>query len=252
MRELHVFLTSLMFYTRIPVPSFYQYQPEYTRESARYLTMVGVIVGSICAGVFWTCHQVFNQEISIILSMMVGVRVTGGFHEDGLADSCDGLGGGWERERILEIMKDSRIGTFGTLGLILVLGLKFTCINSLPQELIIPGIISAHVLSRLVPVRMLLRNQYVGHFEQSKAGSASHALSWSSLLVNLVVSAGVFYLLPSYLYALVLIPLFLLELYLFGYFKKWMGGYNGDALGATQQLSEVLYLLSVIGLWKYI
>ena len=124
-KEIELFLLALSFFTRIPVSKKLDYTEEKLSKSTKYFSLIGLIVGAFSMGIYWSSSFVFSKEISILLSMVASVLMTGAFHEDGLADVCDGFGGGWSRERILSIMKDSRIGTFGFVGLLLVMLLKF-------------------------------------------------------------------------------------------------------------------------------
>jgi adenosylcobinamide-GDP ribazoletransferase len=250
-RELRVFFTALMFYTRIPCPRWVDHDPDYMRESARYFSFIGWIVGGIGALVFWLANQVFSVEISLVLSIAATIRTTGGFHEDGLADVCDGFGGGWTKDKIIMIMKDSTLGTFGVLGLIIVIALKFLTLNSITPSDIPFAILAGHVLSRLTAARMLARGNYVENNNAAKAGSAAQKLSTASLLTNLVFGLAAFLLFQNWWLCLALFPLLLAEAFLYRFYKKWIGGYNGDCAGAVQQLTEVLFYLSLILLWKY-
>jgi len=122
-REIHIFLTSIMFYTRIPCPRWVDHSPDYLNQATRYFPLVGWIVGGVYAGSIVVLTMFFSPLISIILGLAISVLMTGAFHEDGFTDMCDGFGGGWTREKILLIMKDSRVGTFGLVGLGLLLAL---------------------------------------------------------------------------------------------------------------------------------
>ena len=133
-KELHIFFTTLMFYTRIPCPKNIDHNPEYLNKATRYFPIVGWIVGGISFAVYYLSSIVFSQEIAIILSMIGGILTTGAFHEDGFADVCDGFGGGWTKEKILMIMKDSAIGAYGAIGLVLLFLLKFQSLNQLIVE----------------------------------------------------------------------------------------------------------------------
>ena len=119
-KELHIFFTALMFYTRIPCPKNINHHPDYLNKASRYFPLVGWIVGGISFLIFYMTSFLFSVEIAVLLSMITGVLVTGAFHEDGFADVCDGFGGGWTKEKILMIMKDSAIGAYGAIGLVLL------------------------------------------------------------------------------------------------------------------------------------
>ena len=128
-KEIAVFLTAIMFFTRIPCPKNIDHSPEILTKSSRYFSLVGIIVGFFGALVFYVSELLFNDTISILLSMSGTIWITGAFHEDGFADVCDGFGGGWTKEKILTIMKDSRVGTYGIVGLGLLLAIKFNALS---------------------------------------------------------------------------------------------------------------------------
>lgn len=250
-KEIRIFFTALMFYTRIPCPKWVDHDPAYMKDSARYFSLVGGIVGVLGAAVFYLASQLFSIEIAVILSMAVTVRITGAFHEDGFADVCDGFGGGWTKERIIEIMKDSRLGTFGVAGLFFIFLLKFYALTAIAISALPLVIVSGHVVSRMVASRMLLRGSYVENNNQQKAGSAATKLAPVSFFVNVLIAAAVLVLFNSYYAFLLLVPLFLVEWLMFRFYKKWINGYNGDCAGAVQQITEVCFYLSCIVLWKY-
>src|SRR5882724_3479373 len=167
-KEWKIFLTAIMYFTRIRVPRIVDHSPEYLQKAPRYFPLVGIIVGAICSLLFLVFARYVSTDSGILASMIAGLLVTGAFHEDGFADACDGFGGGWTKEKILGIMKDSRIGAFGAIGLIAILGSKFLLLRELPTftpELNRPAgliffnyryfmgaVISAHSLCRLMPV----------------------------------------------------------------------------------------------------
>ncbi len=247
--ELHIFFSAVLFYTRIPVPAWVIHTDAYLSHNPKYFPLIGWIVGSLAAGVYWLACQLFAAPVAVVLCMLTSVWVTGAFHEDGLADTCDGFGGGWGQDRILAIMKDSRLGTYGVIGLSLVLLLKFTALVSLPAQLVSAVLIAGHAVSRFGAVSLRLSLSYVRENEDSKAkpiGKAPLAISHAGL-------AAVFGLLPLFAlldirYGLVLIPLLLVRWYLSRYFFKRIGGFTGDCLGAAQQALEVVFYLSVLGL----
>lgn len=247
--EIHIFFSAVISYTRIPAPAWVIHNNDYLSKNIKYFPLIGWIVGSIAAGVYWLALPLFSPSVAVVLSMIASVWITGAFHEDGLADTCDGFGGGWTQQRILDIMKDSRIGTYGMIGLALVLLLKFNLLVSLPHHLVPQVLIAGHALSRFIAASLRLSLSYVRENEDSKAkpiGKAPFAASHAAL-------AGVFGLLPlvtllDIRYGLVLIPLLLMRCYLARYFSKWIGGYTGDCLGAAQQALEVVFYLGVLGI----
>jgi len=245
--QLHLFLTALMFYTRIPVPAWLEYSPERLNRSTRYLPLIGWIVGGVGAVVFYGLVQIFPLQLSVFLSMLATILLTGAFHEDGFADFCDGFGGGYTRERIFTIMKDSRIGTYGSVGLIGMLGTKFLALQSLPVYLIPVAMISGHAFSRLMPVLIIFTSRYSREDELSKSKPIGKKGKHSDLIL-----ATVFALLPMVLFPwqfmAVSLPIALLLTFAFKkYTERKIGGYTGDCLGALQQMTEVLFYLCMLG-----
>ncbi|MEM9055816.1 MAG: adenosylcobinamide-GDP ribazoletransferase, partial [Pseudomonadota bacterium] len=159
--EWATFLLAVQFLTRLPLKLEGLYTPERMAASVRYYPMVGILIGSVCAVIFVLSDMIFPTAIAILLSMMAGLLLTGAFHEDGLADTFDGVGGGLTREKALQIMKDSRLGTYGTLALVIALALKAGALMALPTTLIAAALIAAHGLSRLSSVVVIATSRYV-------------------------------------------------------------------------------------------
>ncbi len=251
-KEIHIFFTALMFFTRIPCPKWVNHDPTYLRLSAKYFSLVGILVGSIGAFVFYVSSLLFSIEISLLLSMVSTIYTTGAFHEDGFADVCDGFGGGWTKDKILLIMKDSRLGTFGSVGLMLLLAIKFMALREINPGYIPIALIVGHSLSRFIATTLIYTHSYVRENDESKAKPAAKHIS-----LSMVIISGIFGILPVFLFQnpwifLALIPMYVSKVFLGAKFKKWIGGQTGDCAGAVQQLSEVVFYLSIIGLWKYI
>lgn len=251
-KEIHIFFTALMFFTRIPCPKWVNHDPTYLRLSAKYFSLVGILVGSIGAFVFYISSLLFSIEISLLLSMVSTIYTTGAFHEDGFADVCDGFGGGWTKDKILLIMKDSRLGTFGSVGLMLLLAIKFMALREINPGYIPIALIVGHSLSRFIATTLIYTHSYVRENDESKAKPAAKHISLSMVSIS-----GIFGILPVFLFQnpwifLALIPMYVSKVFLGAKFKKWIGGQTGDCAGAVQQLSEVVFYLSTIGLWKYI
>jgi adenosylcobinamide-GDP ribazoletransferase len=257
-KELNIFYTAILFYTRIPVPKSYEYKEEYMRLSARYFTLVGWLIGITSAEFFWIFEKAVGLDIAIILSMVYSIRLTGAFHEDGLADVCDGFGGGWNKENILSYMKDSRLGTFGVIGLISVLIFKFFCLRALPVEWIPIALVAGHSLSRTAAARMLMRGKYVENNNLEKAGSAAQKLSAKSFIINLLMGFTTLVLfkflglnnLQLCLTVLAGFSVFIIEAHLFSFFFKWIGGYNGDCAGTVQQAAEIGFYFGLVLIFK--
>ncbi|MDZ7878326.1 MAG: adenosylcobinamide-GDP ribazoletransferase [Saprospiraceae bacterium] len=263
-KQFHIFLTAVMFYTRIPCPSWVNHSEEMLNRATIYFPFIGWIVGGFGALIFGVSHLVFPNSVAILLSMISTILLTGAFHEDGFGDVCDGFGGGWTKEKILTIMKDSRMGAYGVIGLLAILAMKYASIDGIlslnrPFSALFDGIIAlliAHPLSRLVAVWMIFTMEYARENDaDGKAKPVAKRLPFSDFLVACFFGlaplsmAALFYQNPCIL--LVVLPLFILKKYLEYYFKKWIDGYTGDCLGATQQMAEVLIYLSLLIIWKF-
>ncbi len=252
-QELQIFFTALMFFTRLPCPQKLDYCEEYLNQSTKYFPLIGWIVGGSAAIVFFVSHLIFPISIAILFSMIASILITGAFHEDGFADVCDGFGGGWTKKHILDIMKDSRLGTYGVTGLTLILVLKFSTIQSLPIEIIPIILIAGHSLSRFATSIVLLISQYVRDNDDSKVKPVAKKLSRSAFIIAGFFGIAPLLALPSYACLLAIIPVVLMALYLTHFFNQKIGGYTGDCLGTTQQITEmVFYLTMVTEFWTFI
>ena len=240
---------AFIFYSRIPLPSGW-YSKE-SNHSSRYFSLVGWLVGGVSVGVWLLAQMLFSGSfgtfpvvtlpIAVLLGMIAAVLLTGALHEDGFADTCDGLGGGWTPEERLRIMKDSRIGTYGALGLVFLVLLKFYALLQIETE-ILPWVwFAGHALSRFVSISQLRFASYVQDAAKSKSGTMTE-FSGVDLFVN-----GTFGLLPLFFIGnqvWVALPAVVLVWWLsLVYFKRKLGGVTGDCLGATQQLNEVVFYL---------
>ena len=254
-KELRIFFTALMFYTRIPCPKWVDHSQEYLNKATRYFPLIGWIVGAVNVLVIYTFSFIFPSSICVIMTLGASVLLTGASHEDGYADLCDGFGGGWTKSQILEIMKDSRVGTYAVVGLILLIFLKiFTLITLLEYELLfcLKSIVLAHVLSRWSVTTIIYTHNYSRADSRSKVKPIAKNLSLTNLLVASLWVIPCLFLFQSWLIFLVIPIVYAMKIYLARYFQKWIEGYTGDCLGATQQINEIVTLLFCLVLWKFI
>lgn len=266
-KEWRIFLTAVMFLTRIRVPASIDHRPEYLQQSPRYFPLVGWIVGGISVLSFLVFNKFFSENIALLASIIAGILTTGAFHEDGFADTCDGFGGGWTKEKILLIMKDSRLGTFGVIGLLSILSAKFLVLKELPKftpvslsntlniflnyRVFIGIILTGHSLSRFMGVTVIQQYAYV----TADDGSKSKPVTTSRLSLPSLLVAALFGILPMVLlppvFLFALLPVVLARFRMAAYFNKWIGGYTGDCLGAIQQVTEIVFYLSCYLIWTY-
>ncbi|TAG30303.1 MAG: adenosylcobinamide-GDP ribazoletransferase [Sphingobacteriia bacterium] len=267
-----IFRTALMFLTRIPVGRL-PFSQANLQASARYFSWVGILVGLVSAMVCIVANYLFSMPLSIAISMMASILLTGAFHEDGWADCCDAFGGGWTKEKILTIMKDSRLGTYGVVGLIGMLAIKFLLLleisNNTSAILLGMVMITAHSSSRFFAVTIMQKLPYVQDIDSSKSKPLANRkltkIEMGVLLIGMAIPLIVLsqistdyrlpftvYHLPSTVYFLLLLPCYIFCIFARRYFKKWIGGYTGDCLGATQQITELIFYLGFLLLWKFI
>jgi len=266
-KEWKIFWTAVQFLTRIRVPAGISHDPEYLQEAPRYFPLIGWIVGGLCALSFLVFSRYISVDAGILSAMITGLFVTGAFHEDGFADVCDGMGGGWTREKILQIMKDSRIGAYGAIGLMAIFAGKFVLLKELARfspslehptaspfynyRYIVLGLLVAHSISRLMPVLVMQVAEYVSDADHSKSkGVTSRRLPIGGLMVAVLFALAPYAFLP-WPFWLTILPALYAAFGLNRYFRRWIGGYTGDCLGAIQQVTELVIYLGFIIVWRY-
>ena len=272
-RLLREYLLAVQFFTRIPITgrlaSWVGFSPELLRASAAHFPGVGLIVGVVAAASYALLQAVLPESIltplvSAVLSTAVTVLLTGGFHEDGLADLADGLGGSSDRERALEIMRDSRIGAFGAMALGLALLGKVALLALLgsvegaPLEweqapfngwYVGAVLCAAHVVSRGLPLLLIYLLPHVDGGAVSKSKPLAEQISTGSLMLAFSWCVAVLAALSSVLEVtdlLLACSFALLALLWMGrMFKRRLQGFTGDCLGATQQICEIAFYLGM-------
>lgn len=243
-RQFRLFFTAVMFFTRLPCGRWAGSSEADLNGASRYFPWVGILVGITAALVYWLTALYFPQAIAVLLSMAATLLLTGAFHEDGLADAMDGLGGGWEKEQVLAIMQDSRLGSYGALAMGMALLLKFETLSHLSPVLLPTVLIAAHALSRLAAVLVMATQDYVR--AAGKAKPLATRIGGAGLLVAAVGGVLPLALLPFMLWW-ALVPVVLVWLWFSRKLKRRLGGYTGDCLGAMQQLCELAFYLCVLG-----
>ncbi|MGJ7492035.1 adenosylcobinamide-GDP ribazoletransferase [Variovorax sp. ZT4R33] len=249
------FLLALQFFTRIPVTGrlaqWVGYSPAMLRASAGHFPAVGWVVGAVGALVMAAALLLWTPLVAALLCTIATVLLTGAFHEDGLADVVDGLGGASTRERALEIMKDSRVGAFGALALVLAVGLKVALLASLAGQgavIACAALLGAHVLSRLAPLAVMRASPYVGG-EGSKSKPMADAVSGASVAIALlwsVPAAALLLAVGGWVSGLAAVAAAALTAgFMVRLLRRRLGGFTGDGLGATQQLSELAIYLAL-------
>ncbi len=267
----HLMLLAISFFTRIPVKLKVDVTASMLNQASRYFALVGVLIGSCSAVAFYLSATLLPVEIALLISMFCSVLLTGAFHEDGWADVWDGFGGGWTVENKLNIMKDSRLGTYGAAALFFILMIKYQALlalingsinnstvnnGSINSEFLSTDALSilailllGHCLSRVLATSLIADMPYVSEDATSKVKPLAQELSSNSYLTLLATGAVIIVFTLSFSIAWKLIAILLITRWcLKRWFTKQLGGYTGDCLGAAQQLSEVVIYLSLLSL----
>ena len=241
MSILRQFLLAVQFLTRLPAPRKLATNEEELGRAAAFFPLVGIIVGGATAGFYLLALRVVSVWVAIPIALVFAAFLTNGFHEDGLADTFDGLGGGWTKDRALEIMRDSRIGTYGALALIfLVLG-KYVTLTEVGSELVWRWLIVAHTASRWTVLPLCI---WLPYARPEGAGKlVARQVPISALLIG-TITFLLTLLLFRWRVALIAVAVTIAVMFLSGlYFKRRLGGITGDCLGAVNQMTELaLYL----------
>ncbi|GAO45189.1 adenosylcobinamide-GDP ribazoletransferase [Flavihumibacter petaseus] len=266
-REYHYFLTAIQFLTRIQLPASYVFQAEYLQHCPRYFPLAGQIVAAIALIPYLVVSKYLSEDLGLAAYMVTTIWLTGAFHEDGWADCCDAFGGGYDKERILTIMKDSRLGTYGTVGLIAILTVKFLVLKELPAfspqglrpslnpirnyQTFILLMLAAHGCSRFMGLLVIRFYDYAGGDLSKSKPLAVAKPPIATLLFALILAAWPIALLSPWMW-LTLLPMIWATRALANYFKHWIGGYTGDCLGTVQQVTEIVFYLAALIVWRYI
>ncbi len=246
LRQWQLFCLALAFFSRIPVPTSTPYSPELLNQSSRYLSLVGLLLGALQALVLLLAAQLLPFSIAVLLSLISGLVLTGAFHEDGLADTADGLGGGLSLDRKLEIMKDSRVGTYGLVALFSVFLIKWQSLFALDTQAVWALVLVAG-LSRATAVSLTFVLPYQQLDVVSKSKPIATSLQKRALLSIWLFVLPFSYFIPLSLTLSLLAILALSFILLFFYYRSQLQGYTGDLLGAAQQVTELsLYLVWLI------
>lgn len=248
---MRLFLVALQFLTRLPV-RLNGFEPAWLNDCARHFPLVGALVGAAGAAVLVGAAQFWPAWIAAVLALATSVALTGSFHEDGLADTFDALGGVVPRDKALAIMKDSRIGSYGALALGLSLLLRAALLAVLaarPLPGAVAALLASHAFARAAAVGVMVSLPYGGDVDHAKAKPLALsvaprnfgiALLWCSVLAGGLGAWGVAPARLLLAFAAATLAAVLMRQWL----KRRLGGYTGDGLGATEQLAEIGVLLA--------
>lgn len=241
---------AFIFFTRLPFWRLHEPPKECFATVVEHWPLTGWLTGAIMAATLWLCAQVLPYYIAVLLAIVMRLLVTGALHEDGLADFFDGFGGGGNnRQRILDIMKDSHIGTYGVIGLIIYLLLLFFCLSSMPPKMAALTILAADPYAKMLTSQLVTMMPYARREEEAKAkvvyrkisvvGGISLAVQGLLPLVAFIFYTGVAWETLIFIPALVMYFLYLL-------IWRKIHGYTGDCCGAVCLLVELSVFLTLL------
>ena len=241
---------ALIFFTRLPFWRLHQPPKECYSTVVEHWPLVGWLTGGVMAAVLWLGNMVMPWTVTVCVAIVTRLLLTGALHEDGLADFFDGFGGGGSnRQRILEIMKDSHIGTYGVIGLIFYFLLLFFCLSSLGPEMAALTILAADPFAKMLTSQLVSMMPYARREEDAKA-----KVVYRKITAKSGISLAVQGLLPVILYiwytgvaweTLIFIPALVMY---FLYLLIWrkIHGYTGDCCGAVCLLVELSVYLTIL------
>lgn len=244
-QELVSFALAVQFLTRLPVDVGDRFTPELFARSVRFYPLVGALVGAVGAAIYLVSALVFSHAVAVVCAMVALLALTGAFHEDGLADTFDGLGGGHDRAAKLQIMRDSRLGTYGTAALVSALALRAALLVSLSPEMLPWALVLGQSLSRLSSVLAIRGSAYVR--DEGTGKPVAETVDTSALLW--VITFGAVFLLAALgavggaTLCAALLGLAVAHIVLRRWIERHLGGYTGDTLGAIQQVSDIGFLM---------
>ncbi|HLG56553.1 MAG TPA: adenosylcobinamide-GDP ribazoletransferase [Vicinamibacterales bacterium] len=245
-RQLLLLLVAIQFLTRLPVPAGRDLPADALAESARFFPLVGAIVGVGAIGIDLLVGSRAGRHVSVVLILLYFVAVTGGLHEDGLADAADGFGGGWTKDRVLAIMRDSNIGSFGALALGFSLLARFVFLTGMSAASFHGVLLAGQVLNRwaTLPLMHWLPS---ARSDDGQGARVARKTSTTSLVIG-TVFAVIIASAACGVTALLMIAVAGGVAALTGaYYRRRIGGITGDCLGATCQLTEAaVYLAGVV------
>jgi adenosylcobinamide-GDP ribazoletransferase len=253
--QLKLLLVALQFYTRIPITgrlaAWVGWEPTRLGRATRYFPLAGIVVAVLQSMVYVAASVVMPHPVALLLTLAAGVLLTGAFHEDGWADFCDAFGGHVDRTRTLEILRDSRIGAYGAVGLVLLLLLRFEALAHIDTEWIVAALVCAAALSRGCSVLVMVSLPYARDEDDAKAKPVAESVGALDALLALGVAVAPLVALSLWTgdtsaatlgVAFALLATAVLRRRI----RRRLGGYTGDCLGAVQQVAEVAFLLGLL------
>lgn len=244
------FILTLQFLTRIPINISVDVKEEDFIKGVRFFPIVGLIIGIINTIVYMLCSLIMPPQAAIVGTVLSNILITGALHIDGLADTCDGIFSSRSRDRMLEIMKDSRIGTNGAVAIFFDLALRIVLLLSINETQIIKTLIISPILSRTIMVVLMHYSVYarteggLGNLFIGKIGLKDMI---STVIIAIFISSALF----EYKIVLVIVSNLILMIIYKSYIYQKIGGMTGDTLGAGNEISELMVILAIYLVERY-
>jgi len=242
--EFETFVGAIRFFTRLSVPGPFGHGSVSLERAIRYYPVAGLIVGGIAALFFAVASFFWPKTLAVLAAIIAAIYFTGAIHEDGWSDMVDGFGGGWDKEKILEIMRDSCIGSFGATALVVLLLARFFTLIEIDLRLVPLALIAGHALSRLCATCVLGSLDYARG--DGKAKAFNNRLGGGELTFAALTGLLPLLFIPPQQVIPGLVLALAATLWLARLFKRQIGGYTGDCIGAVQQLSEVAFYCGLL------
>ena len=243
------FILMLQFFTRLPINVELEVKEEDFAKAIIYFPLVGLVIGGINAGAYYLFSQVFSTLISVVMVTLVNVLLTGALHIDGLADTCDGIFSA-RKERMLEIMKDSRLGTNGAVAIFFDFALRIALLSSLSDKNIIIALVISNAISRT----MLVFSCYAFKYARAEGGMGNlfiGKVSKDKVLIGYILGTLISVMLLSYIGPILVLSCTVF-IWLFNkYITSKIDGITGDILGASNELGEIFILIAFVVMGRY-
>ncbi|MBC8062913.1 MAG: adenosylcobinamide-GDP ribazoletransferase [Clostridiaceae bacterium] len=244
------FILMLQFFTRIPININIDVKEENFQRGIIYFPFIGLVIGGINAIAYYLFSLIFSNLVAIIFLTFVNVLITGALHLDGIADTCDGIFSARKKEKMLEIMKDSRLGTNGAIAIFFDLSLRIAMITSIPKDYIVIAVLVSNIISRT----MLVFLCYISKYARLEGGLGNlfiGKVSKSNFIIALTFGSIISILLFDYMGLLLIIVASLFIVMFNRYISSKIDGITGDVLGAANELVEILVLVAFVILGRY-
>ncbi|MCC5957922.1 MAG: adenosylcobinamide-GDP ribazoletransferase [Rhodobacteraceae bacterium] len=240
---------ALQFLSRLPVGRTARYSPERWAHIPRWFGLVGLVLGLVAAALLWAGAQVLPQPVAVVLTLGAMMLMTGALHEDGLADAADGMGGGRTPDRALEIMRDSRIGSYGVLAVIMAVMLQAACLALMPLSWAMGALVLAHVFSRSVMALALGQGRYLrargaGTGLDRPLGSAGLVVISGAVLCAMAI--GLMLAVPPLAMVLAIVISGGTAAFWLHITRRKLAGDTGDTLGAAQVIAATACMIGVV------